>query len=523
MPEAIKERAFSDQDSSAGPLLLAWWRRQDPLPASPANERMLEHIRRVIYAEEHFACAACPAAYDARGDVFVRFGEPERITRILFDDPLLIDEIYQPGLVISPGDFPDNTFWRYLNVDRDAYFLFVEDQGQYRHAETLDLLPSTLRTGLQSSGRGLIKSQMALAVLRSVYRQLALEHPHFGARFNDVDLWISARESTGRLRSRDLTDNIRIITGANLMSGAERPDEVDESVYNRRAAYEFVQTMLSNARMEDQQVAYQQEILLPVTFSQVRRTIDNFPLAVRHARFLNSDGTTRTEVYWSPEPGGLHPAGVSGEDEYLIHLFVRQLYSDYTLREDTSKIMRVHGVGDMTVPAMPAQSITLTGDSSPYHLALQWDQYGFNADGERHRLQVATEWIDSLHALDFSGVALEMSDLKPVVGSVAGPSRPYPFVDVVHELVLGIYFEVYHLTYNADDETQYTITYEIKPRSGRKTTSVTSSHQGRSRKTQEEIILDFSGWTGPVRVTVTVEDDVTGAQVSRGLDFNLIR
>ena len=110
LPEQVKRQVLGASEEPAGPLLLAWWRRQDPLPASDANERLLEHLRRVAYAEEHYFCDVCPAGYDARGEVYVRYGAPERETEITFDDPQLIDEIYQPGVAISPGDFPDNTF-----------------------------------------------------------------------------------------------------------------------------------------------------------------------------------------------------------------------------------------------------------------------------------------------------------------------------------------------------------------------------------------------------------------------------
>lgn len=78
---------------------------------------------------------------------------------------------------------------------------------------------------------------MALAIMRSVYRQLALEHPHFGARFNDVDLWLSVQESTGRLQSGDLTDNVRTLTGVDLLAGAERSEGAEVTARISRPAH----------------------------------------------------------------------------------------------------------------------------------------------------------------------------------------------------------------------------------------------------------------------------------------------
>ena len=521
LPESVRQHVSGSQIETPGELLLAWWRRQDPLPASPANERVIEHLRRVAYAEENFACADCVTGFDARGEVYVRYGAPERATEITFDDPLLIDAIYQPGMAVSPGDFPDNVFWRYLNVDRDAYFLFIRDRNRYRLGETSDLLPPSLRSGFQPGGRGLVKSQMALAVLRSVYRQLALEHPHFGARFNDVDLWLSARESTGRLQSQDLTDNVRVLTGADLISGAERSEGAEVSAYTSQPAHEFAQTLLSTARIEDQQVAYQQETLLPRVFSDVGRTLPGIQIAVRHARFLSRDGLTRTEVYWGLEPGAAHPSGAAPQNEYLLQLHARQLNADYTIRQDSSKVIRILGVEHGPDSVIPPQSFALEGDASAYHLAFQWDQYRVTPNG-RERIRAEARWIDSLQALDATGMALEMSDLKPVHHVSEETAWPYPYAEVAGDTELGLYFEVYHLSLDPSGETRYTITYEITPRDGRRASSVTSSYRGESRTAREDISLDLSGWSGEVQVEVIVVDDVSGVSVSRAVEFTLI-
>ena len=523
LPESVKRRIIRIGSHSPGDVLLAWWRRQDPLPASPANERMLEHLRRVAHAEKEFACLECPAGFDARGEIYVRYGNPERITEITFDDPQLIDAIFQPGISISPGDFPDNEFWRYLNVDRDAYFLFVEDQNQYRLAQTSDLVPSTLRSGFQPGGRGLVKSQMALAVMRSVYRQLAMEHPHFGARFNDVDLWLSARESTGRLQSRDLTDNVRILTGADLVRGAERSEGAEAGIMDNRPAHEFVQTVLSNARTEDLQVAYQQETLVPRVASDITRVLPEFYMAIRHARFLNENGKTRTEVYWSPELGALHTPGGSLESEYLLKMHAQYLRADYTQRSDSSKLIRIVGIEHGADSIIPPQSFAMEGEFGMYNLTIQWDQYRVTKDSAPERIRVATAWIDSLEVLDAAGTALEMSDLRPVYQVDEQTVLPYPFTEVTGALALGLQFEVYHLVFDRDGESRYTVTYEIIPARGRRSSSVTSSSRGTSRTALENIELDLSDWTDTVQIVVTVVDDVSGMRVSRSIDFTLIR
>ena len=52
-----------------------FWRKIDPTPTTPVNERRLEHYRRVNYAIQNFSEGRIP--WDRRGDVYVRFGHPD--------------------------------------------------------------------------------------------------------------------------------------------------------------------------------------------------------------------------------------------------------------------------------------------------------------------------------------------------------------------------------------------------------------------------------------------------------------
>ena len=58
--------------------LKPFWNGRDPDLSTPVNERQLEHYRRVWYARAHFSRGKVP--WDARGEVYVRFGEPDHKT-----------------------------------------------------------------------------------------------------------------------------------------------------------------------------------------------------------------------------------------------------------------------------------------------------------------------------------------------------------------------------------------------------------------------------------------------------------
>ena len=520
LPKSILPMVFESDTVKTTPsvrsAIMGWWRAQDPLPASEINERMVEHVRRVQYALKHYGCLSCRSGYDERGDIYVRYGAPERISRVTFDDPLLIDAIYQPGVAVSPADFPDNEFWRYLNLDRDAYFLFVQDDGRYRIGDTSDLLPSVLRAGLGYGGRGKVKSRMLLAVMRTVYRQLALEHPHFGSRFNEVDSWLSANENVGRLRNRDPLENAKIITGATLAQGEQAPP-LDLDIQSRQPSNLFAQNLILDTRTQDQQAAYQREIRLPPSTSEILNVLPTFALGVRHARFLNPDGTTTTEIYWHPESTSFLIPEYQQSREYVIKTFAAHEDAAHTLINTMTKAIRVEMPPATEVVTIPAQTIEVSGSKGLYHIALQWDQFEVTSEGIGNRLRVASRRIDSLYALDARGFALEMSDLKALIHDVNTDELvPWPHHWVHKGMRFGLGFEIYHLTYGTADQTSYQITYQVASKN-RRASSIKVEFEGQDRMEAEEVYLDLSRREGEIVVTVSVQDLLSGQQVSRSL------
>ena len=64
-----------DEQDEKRAFIGLFWRKIDPTPTTPVNERRLEHYRRVNYAIQNFSEGRIP--WDARGDVYVRFGHPD--------------------------------------------------------------------------------------------------------------------------------------------------------------------------------------------------------------------------------------------------------------------------------------------------------------------------------------------------------------------------------------------------------------------------------------------------------------
>ena len=77
-PEEMAEyEAATDGQREA--FLRRFWGRRDPNLLTEVNERLLEHFRRVWYARQNFSKGRQP--WDRRGEVYVRFGEPDYRSR----------------------------------------------------------------------------------------------------------------------------------------------------------------------------------------------------------------------------------------------------------------------------------------------------------------------------------------------------------------------------------------------------------------------------------------------------------
>ena len=72
--------AFEQTPLSDRPVFLdSFWSDRDPDLTTAANERQLEHYRRVWYAMQNFSEGKQP--WDQRGEVYIRFGEPDHRSR----------------------------------------------------------------------------------------------------------------------------------------------------------------------------------------------------------------------------------------------------------------------------------------------------------------------------------------------------------------------------------------------------------------------------------------------------------
>ncbi|MBI4552038.1 MAG: tetratricopeptide repeat protein [Candidatus Latescibacteria bacterium] len=69
------ERYARASEAERAEVWRKFWASRDPDPATVVNERLVEHYRRVMYARENFSRGKYP--WDRRGDIYIRYGEPD--------------------------------------------------------------------------------------------------------------------------------------------------------------------------------------------------------------------------------------------------------------------------------------------------------------------------------------------------------------------------------------------------------------------------------------------------------------
>lgn len=93
------DAAVLSGDSPGTAFLTYLWKRDDPDPATPVNERLVEHLTRVSFADFNFSVPRLgrPGSETTRGEVYCRYGRPVR----WYFDPFGTNTF--AGETVSPG------------------------------------------------------------------------------------------------------------------------------------------------------------------------------------------------------------------------------------------------------------------------------------------------------------------------------------------------------------------------------------------------------------------------------------
>ncbi len=486
--EALGINTFLSDNTAPLPFgqsLVRWWRRQDPIPATPNNERLEEHLLRSAYARHKFFSPDDKRGFDDRGEVYIRFGPPERSLSVTLKTPELI-------LDAMPWRIPNNIFWSYPDVHPDAHFLFVQHgrRNPYQLGISNDLIPRNLQGGRRNVNK-------LLYVMEEIYAQLAIGHPHYGDHYDRLTLF--------------------------------------RTLPTTAPAHLFAERMVRHSHIVDDTHASVRETAVPRTHTSTV-SLEHFPVEFRWARFLDKDSRTCTDIYWAPGNHAfklrpryvrrLRREGHDPSDNYLLSAAIVQRNAEHLPQSiiDSARLIRAD-----STHMLPASTITTCLEEETTGLVMQWQlQWIARALGDSLRLGTAlkmtTASIESLIMLNSRGT-LDMSDLKPMIGEPGTDQQSvYPWLALPPHRPLTLYFEIYNLTYGAEDVTNYTITYGIHSGEGG-SRSVSTSYTGQTTRATESVTLDLNAAakSDHVDIQVQVVDDVTGLSVKRSISFDLQR
>ncbi|WP_397546537.1 GWxTD domain-containing protein [Rhodothermus marinus] len=564
LAEILKEEQVPGPN--VGALLLAWWRSQDPLPATRRNERLEEHLERVGYALKHFVDP--DEGFDDRARIYVRLGPPWRRVPLSIGGPWLRRKVFDRSPTLMEIQFPRGEFWVYRHVHEDAQYIFVsKDNKPYRLGTSFDLIPSFLLTGIGATTRGQEKAKAAIRILAELYGQLATNHPLFGLRYQDIAtyaLWIDEQEFAQetanwvRLRSQmtDLPDeldpetqrelNMAEMQGAPVMGDVRLPG----FGFSDEQPHQFALRTIQEGKLEEEQAIWRREEHVPSVYSNIFEEAERLSIVTRLVRFLDVDGTTRTVLYWSASNEALRPgkrsrkaleeSGMLGTD-FLLTATLAQRDAAYRTRTLHVRRLQLWQTDLTTEGVMQPVLLTTRGDTGLYHLTLQVSEFALDRTATPPRpgplLKITSIRFDSLRALRSDPAVLEMSDLLPLwydpSASDTLPGRPYPFTRLSPDVPLALYFEVYHLTFGPDDRTRYEVAYEVRRREDggllrrdrEVQTRSSTVYEGTSRTAREYVVLDLRAWerAKDLEVVVRVRDLVSGQEVSRSIRFEVVR
>lgn len=546
--DRVEKWAFRE---GAGDVLATWWRRSDPMPATPHNERLSEHMQRVAVATETYSCDERASGFDDRGMVFVRYGAPGRTDEIEYNSMNFQLDVFRFGVPVTQRDFPDNELWSYPEIDDASYFIFTENARRcYDLGGASDLVPSRLFQGRGRSERAENIAYSGMMALRYVYNELSLFHIDFSATYSEIENYVLFQENAA------IEAEVENVFGIKAGSGGMQTTTVGAGLNQTRTIASspnfgittpagFVTPIAMQIEQEDRAAAYRRKQNTPRQVTDLITSEEVMPVAVQLSRFLNPDGTTRVEVAWGVQKLHLRPLDEDAEAKPSLLTFdAVQFDADYRRLDQMEQRYAIEPsalVGDDLFVSPPVVFET-TRDIS--HFGLQWTQFDIDNDASGEpvmgeRMRIATSRTDSLLTLHAAGERLEMSDVRYMIApsGTVDDAVSFPFSTFSPDTPLVLYFELYHLAYGADDQTTYTVAYDVERRdrqgwrrlfgtgdTEKTTTEVTYS--GTQRRAEEFISIDLSTLRQPktqdLRVTVRVTDDVTGETVARAQRIKLV-
>ena len=435
----------------------AFWQKRDPTPATPGNERLVEHYRRVVYVLQNFSKDG--RKWDRRGDVYIRYGEPAHVSK--------------------RSDIRFETDAEVVRVKERLIARLSPEAKQEIIARIGRLRTSTRDVEIESE----LAETVSISDFESIDFEMNPNRVFFARQSDDVNTYVRGKELFGRDRPGmserpmrgiplypvngsepweywiypDVGGGIEVVFTALTPRGDfDFPD-----VSQGRKIARFNQRFWEDTRPEvviSRAVSAQPERYVPVG-----KGVLDFHAA--SADFRGADDKSRLEVYYGVP---VLDAIADGGDEVVFERGIALFDSSWTpvYRRLDPMPVRVDE-GNVEAGTLAIDELKLQVLPGRYYLGLQVNH---PASGRRGG------YTQELVVEDYAVAGLKISDIelagrvqvdasaadKGGVEVISLPSRTYKTGQPV-----VIYYEVYDLKIDDFGQTKYRVDYRITPREGK--------------------------------------------------------
>jgi len=541
-----------NEDPEIYTRLLNFWNRMDPTPGSEHNARLIEHWERIAHIKEHYTRSRGRLGTDDRGEIYLKYGEPDRTFSGRFTvtrgqvyslsqtlDPGA-DQQFMANVIMTIGLEPDYEIWVYdrpNQVMNDNLIKIFGDRpnGGFGNLETIDqFIPNHLFTfdSNRYSMRSLTgnRTQAGVNITPGMvyqwlfYEQLASSDPFFGRQFSGmVQEWESAETAMGRVY--------------NPTSGRHAGHQQQQ----RSQA-----STLQNISLAPEQISTYQRRLPEINLNATPYRILNEQNEPAFALFIESESSQAFIEDFAYNEQRMYDT--ENEDPQrafnnyrLFHAFQLQSSTQEVMahqRQETDLIIDFEeGESSRSVFVVPAQS-----DNVSYRVAAELHNQHpetslrFESTLEptlRGLGQVEFQQPDPLTSIEGE---LQVSDLflgYQLRGDLSGESY-LPFVVASDRRIpqnedLVVRFEAYHLQQNSDGIASFQLDYRLLPQrsslfSGRQQDdfSLSLTFETDSERFTENVEIETGELdAGSYHLEMVFTDLRNDKSVTRDLEFNI--
>ena len=450
----------------------AIWERRDPMPARRVNVRLKEHYRRLRHAEENYlfygdrlwhndpdklgildfpAVYALNEEFNDAGLIYIRHGDPDDKIRSAGDETDLFKTNtpsnryteWTPGERMYFTDYALNESWRYNEPRMDFHFVVEGSEGN--NWRLIPVLPSF--SMLESREHWGPPYSTIVAALRTREEQTNLGEETYDYT---VELENVSNDSTS-------ATSIVVSGTRDLRTFQGKVSRLDLEIEDARRDLEDVSTESVTLALSTDRQTWDEEV-------------EPMPVPYAVAAFRGEDGRTELDVYYALPVGQISKKMDPSEQRFSIETGIALHDMQWNVVAETTEVRRFPNTSDETAAAVDFYRARVSPDS--YHVAL-------------HGLPEGTPLLGGVkfdyQAPDFTEDRLMLSDL--LLASLIRPitnleksryvrkgfkinSNPFQRYAITQPVF--VYFEVYNLTYNTDDQTSYQIEYILTPDSAGK-------------------------------------------------------